>query len=203
MSDLVHRVRACGRTALHASGIAGWLVAASACASGSGGSGAGSAPGGSAGAAPARTVVGVDGASRDIELFHDRRPTSEALAAAPAVALQALGAAFADVGLEGGPATGQPQSYAANLSVRRALGKVPLSRYLDCSTTATGESRANVDLIKGSVTAQVVAQPGGSALVTQVVARAIAADGASGAFTCSSTGALEARLAEALRARLR
>lgn len=182
--------------AVRASACVACLALASACASSTPGGGGASA------AAPARTVIGVEGASQDIELFHDRRPTTAALAVAPAVALAALPSAFADVGLVGGPARGQPDSYAATFSVRRALGKVPLSRYLDCSTTATGDSRASVDLIKGTVVAQVLGQPGGSALVTQVAARAIATDGASGAFTCSSTGALEARLAEALRARL-
>lgn len=162
---------------------------------------AGGAPAPSAG--PQRTVVGVDGASPDIELFRDRRAASAAIPAPPAAAWAALPAALADLGLVGGPLAGQAMTYVANFSLRRALEKVPLSRYFDCSATPTGESRANVDVLKGSVTAQLSAQGEGSALVTQVVVRAISTDGASGTGDCASTGALEARLAEALRERLR
>ena len=163
--------------------------------------------GGSASAAPiesSRTVVSTPAnASADVELYRDTRLTAHVVKAPPADVWKALPVAYADLGLAGGPAIGQQQTYAAVLpSVRRQLNKVPLSRYLDCGTTASGSSGADVHMVRLQVSSIVEPQPSGTRVRTQVLARATSVENSSGAMECSSTGVLEQRLAQAIDARL-
>jgi hypothetical protein len=163
--------------------------------------------GGSAGAPPiesSRTVVSTPAnASADVELYRDTRLAAHVVKSPPADVWKALPAAYADLGLTGGPAIGQQQTFAAVLpTVRRQLNKVPLSRFLDCGTTAAGVSGADVHMVRLQVSSIVEPQPAGTRVRTQVLARATSVENSNGAMDCSSTGVLEQRLAQALDARL-
>ena len=163
--------------------------------------------GGSAGAAPietTRTVVSTPAsASADVELYRDTRLAAHIVKAPPADVWKALPAVYADLGLTGGPAIGQQQTFAAVLpSVRRQLNKVSLSRYLDCGTTPSGALGADVHMVRLQVSSIVDPQPTGTRIRTQVLARATSVENSNGAMECSSTGVLEQRLAQAIDARL-
>ena len=140
----------------------------------------------------------------DIELNRDARLAVHRSTATPERVWAALPAALADVGLSGGPMTGQARTYLASVpSVRRQLNKVALSRYLDCGTTASGERGADTHLIRLQVTNIVEPDPQGARVRFQVLARATSTEGSGGTTDCTTTGVLESRIGEALEARLR
>ena len=140
----------------------------------------------------------------DIELNRDARLAVHRTTATPERVWAALPAALADVGLSGGPQTGQARTYLALMpSVRRQLNKVALSRYLDCGTTASGERGADTHIVRLQATNIVEPDPQGARVRIQVLARATPIDGSSGATDCATTGVLETRIGEALEARLR
>ena len=151
-----------------------------------------------------RTVVSTPAnASQDVEIYRDTRLAAHTVKAPPADVWKALPVAYADVGLSGGPAIGQQQTFAAVMpSVRRQLNKVQLSRYLDCGTTPSGSLGADVHMVRLQVTSIVEPQATGTRLRTQVLGRATSVENSNGAMDCSSTGVLEQRLAQALDARL-
>lgn len=164
---------------------------------------------GGASASPAplesqRTVVSTPAsASADVELYRDTRLAAHVVKAPPADVWKALPVAYADIGLAGGPAIGQQQTFAAVVpSLRRQLNKVALSRYLDCGTTPSGSLGADVHLVRLQVSSIVDPQPAGTRVRTQVLARATSVENSNGALECTSTGLLEQRLAQALDARL-
>jgi hypothetical protein len=129
-----------------------------------------------------------------------RRPRRQA---PPADVWKALPVAYADIGLAGGPAIGQQQTFAAVIpSLRRRLDKIPLSRFLNCGTTPSGALGADEHLVRLQVTTIVEPQSTGTRLRTQVLARATSVENSNGAQECSSTGVLEQRLAQAVDARL-
>ena len=139
----------------------------------------------------------------DITLYRDLRLVAHSVKAPPSDVWKALPAAYADLGLVGGPAIGQAQTYAAVIpSVRRQLGKVPLSRMLDCGTTPSGVPGADVHLVRLTVTTLVEPEGTGSRLRTQIVARATSVENSNGAQDCMSNGIMEQRLAAAIDARL-
>jgi hypothetical protein len=88
-------------------------------------------------------------------------------------------------------------------NIRRRLGSIPLPRLIDCGTTQGGPSAETYD-IRLSVLTQVRAADGGaSSIVTTVEAmgRPVAFSGEY--VRCSSTGALETRIADAVTAQLK
>jgi hypothetical protein len=182
---------------IHSSAVV-LLALVGACASSGGG-----AP--DAGAGVERTVVGASASgTRDLELFRDRRGSTVQLPAAPQAVFAALAPAFAGVGLEGaGPAIGRERTWAAQPRLRRVLDKVPLSRYLDCGRTATGELAADTHLVRLVVTSAVTAAAGGSTLATQVSASATSVEGSNSPLECSSNGVLEGRIHDAVAATLK
>jgi hypothetical protein len=160
-----------------------------------------------AGAAPveqSRTVVSTPAsAGADVELFRDNRLAAHVVKAPPADVWKALPVAYADIGLAGGPAIGQQQTFAAVIpSLRRRLDKIPLSRFLNCGTTPSGALGADEHLVRLQVTTIVEPQSTGTRLRTQVLARATSVENSNGPQECSSTGVLEQRLAQAVDARL-
>jgi hypothetical protein len=86
-------------------------------------------------------------------------------------------------------------------NVRRRLGSVPLVRYIDCGSTQGGPSAETYDV---RLVINSVVRPGEGATT---VATTVEAMGKPVAFSgeyirCSSTGVLEARVADAIKARL-
>jgi hypothetical protein len=166
--------------------------------------------GGGAPVEQSRVVVGSSTpVTPDIELIRDTRLAVHRSAFTPDQVWAALPAALADFGLTGGPQLGQTRTYVALLPrVRRALNKVPLSRYLECGVTSSGAPGADSHVIRLQVTSivepdQAAAGANGARMRTQVMARATPVEGAAGVIECSTTGVFEARLAETLEQRLR
>jgi hypothetical protein len=88
-----------------------------------------------------------------------------------------------------------------DLQVRRQLARKPLSQYLDCGSNLTGLI-ANSYRVSLNVSSTLTPGPqGGSTLQTSVSASATSPQGASSApVSCSTTGRLEADLAQLVRA---
>lgn len=152
-----------------------------------------------------RTIVQTPAtAGADIELYRDTRRSSHPVTAPPSDVWKVLGAAYADLGLTGGgPAIGYERTFAAVIpAVRRQLNKVPLSRFLECGVTATGQPGADTHAVRLQVTTVVEPDGTGARLRTQVLARATSVENSSGVQECASTGVLEQRLARAVDARL-
>jgi hypothetical protein len=88
-------------------------------------------------------------------------------------------------------------------NLRRRLGSVPLARLIDCGNTQGGPSAENYDIRLSVLT---LVRPGEAGSTT--IATAIDAMGRPMAFSgeyvrCSSTGVLESRIADAVKAQLR
>ncbi len=86
--------------------------------------------------------------------------------------------------------------------IRNRLGKVSLSRYLDCGNTQIGPNADNYDVV---LTVLSVVTPNGAAaatLTTSVEAQARPATYNQAYSRCSSKGGIEARIAELVKARL-
>jgi hypothetical protein len=89
----------------------------------------------------------------------------------------------------------------SGFNTRRRLGTIPLVRLIDCGTTQGGPSAETYD-IHMTVTTHVRTVEGGTSLSTTVepMGKPVAFSGEY--IRCSSTGALELRLADAVKARL-
>ncbi len=89
----------------------------------------------------------------------------------------------------------------SGFNVRRRLGSTPLVRFIDCGSTQGGPSAETYD-IKLSVITQVKPDGAGSAIATTVTAMGKPTAFSGEYIRCSSTGVLESRLADAVKARL-
>ena len=171
-----------------------------ACASGTSGAAGGSA----IGASPPPQSIGMAGSSDRMTIAPGSGPNRNTLAAAADEVWRALPAAFDSVGV---PVT---KTDAANkvigndgFKIRQRLGKVPLSRYVDCGETQIGP---NADSYEVSITLVVqvrAATPTSSALTTTFDAYARPLAFSQGYSRCSSRGALEARFLAAINAQLK
>jgi hypothetical protein len=120
-------------------------------------------------------------------------------------AWNALPAVFA--ALEIPVTTTQPREYTLggeSVKVRRSLGKVPLSRYLDCGQTAGNSPNADMyDVFLTVVTQLREDQKKGVAISTSVQGLARSPNLTNNTSTCASTGTLEQRIATLLRERVK
>jgi hypothetical protein len=89
----------------------------------------------------------------------------------------------------------------AGFNLRRRLGSVPLVRLIDCGTTQGGPSAETYD-IHMSVISQVRASDAGTVVSTTVEPMGKPAAFSGEYIRCSSTGALESRIADAVKSRL-
>jgi hypothetical protein len=89
----------------------------------------------------------------------------------------------------------------SGFNLRRRLGSVPLVRLIDCGTTQGGPSAETYD-IRLIVTTHVAAVEGGTSVSTTVEPMGKPAAFSGEYRTCSSTGVLESRLADAVKSRL-
>jgi hypothetical protein len=86
---------------------------------------------------------------------------------------------------------------------RRTLGGAPLTRYLSCGDSQLGPNAATYEILLDART-QLLSEPGGATTVrTAVRATARSPHGSGAVLQCSSTGALEARVAAELTTALR
>lgn len=87
--------------------------------------------------------------------------------------------------------------------IRQRLGKVPLSRYLDCGTTQIGPNADSYDVVLTVLTVVTPEGAGtGATLSTVVEAQSRPATFTQAYNRCSSKGAIEIRVAELVKARL-
>jgi hypothetical protein len=86
--------------------------------------------------------------------------------------------------------------------LRRALRSVPLTRYLDCGSAQAGPSAETYDVYLTVLTELHKGETEGTIVATTVQAMAKPATYAGDYVRCSSTGRLEARILDDLKARL-
>ena len=89
----------------------------------------------------------------------------------------------------------------AGFNVRRRLGSVPLVRYIDCGTTQGGPSAETYD-IRLVINSVVRAGEASTTLATTVEAMGKPVAFSGEYIRCSSSGVLETRIADAVKARL-
>lgn len=90
-----------------------------------------------------------------------------------------------------------------SFKTRQRLGKLPMSRFLDCgSSTQIGPNADSYDIVINVSTNVAADGPNGSTITTVFEAQARPATFNQGYNRCSSKGALETRLTEIIKARL-
>ena len=178
-----------GRAALAASALS------AACASGGGGT-TGS---------PAMETVRV--ASGNSAMTTTVRPTVNASGATVAFSLAltwaALRAVYDSLGIavatvdQGNHVIGNPE-----MKLRRRLGEVGLSKYIDCGNTQGAPSAETYEIRMSVFTQAQAATPTSTSVLTTVEARGRPITMSGEYSICSSTGLLERRIAELVKARL-
>ena len=86
------------------------------------------------------------------------------------------------------------------MKIRQKLAKVPLSRYIDCGSTQGMASADSYEVILSVVTHVRAAEPAGSDIATTVNASAKPMQFAQDYAKCGTTGALENRIYELIKA---
>jgi hypothetical protein len=89
------------------------------------------------------------------------------------------------------------------LKVRRQLGNVSLVKYLDCGSSQGGPSADSYEIFLSVLSSVKSAAPGETILSTTLEATGRPVSFSSGEVRCTTTGALEGRIAEAVRARVK
>jgi hypothetical protein len=146
-------------------------------------------------AAPGGTIaMGVTGTPATARSF--------SILATPAEVWRALPAAYESLGIPISTmdsATGTIGN--AGFNVRRRLGSVPLVRYIDCGSTQGGPSAETYD-VRLVVTTVMQSAEAATTLATTVegMGKPVAFSGEY--VRCGSSGALEARIADAVKAKL-
>jgi hypothetical protein len=90
-----------------------------------------------------------------------------------------------------------------DMKLRRQLGGVPLSRFLDCGNTQIGYNADSYDVVLTVRTQLRSDDSGATTMTTMVTAMAKPVAFSQAYSNCSSTGKLEMRLADAIRAKLK
>jgi hypothetical protein len=110
-------------------------------------------------------------------------------------AFAALPAAYAELGLGGAVADPEERVYVReSFIVRRRLGGVPLSRYLDCGTRM-GLANADAYAVRLAVVTRVEPQGPGATLRTEIQATAQDSGRSDPPVRCGTTSELERRIA--------
>jgi hypothetical protein len=127
---------------------------------------------------------------------------STALAASVADVWRVLPAAYEALGIPISVLDSTTRSVGnSGFNVRRRLGTVPLVRLIDCGTTQGGPSAESYD-IRMTLTTRVRPDDAGASIATTVEALGKPVAFSGEYVRCSSTGALESRIADAVRSRL-
>jgi hypothetical protein len=90
----------------------------------------------------------------------------------------------------------------ASMRIRRRLGNVAMSKYVNCGNVQGGPSADSYELVLSVVTRVEPAEPGMSRLLTSVDAMARPVTIAAEYSRCTSTGGIEKRIAELVTAQL-
>lgn len=86
--------------------------------------------------------------------------------------------------------------------VRRQIGGVTLSRYIDCGNTQIGASADTYEIVLSVQTQLRADNPNGTSIRTMVEAQGKPVNFSQAYSACSTTGRLEKRLAEVIQAKL-
>ncbi len=151
---------------------------------------------------PVTQDIAVGGSSR-ITIAPSSGPHVNTLDYAPERVWKVLPAVFDSIGvpisrLEVGTKTIGNDGF----KIRQRLGKVALSRYFDCGATQIGANADSYDMFV-TVVAQVQPSGTGSRLVTNVEASARPITFSQAYSRCTSRGALETRILDAIAAQLK
>ncbi len=108
-------------------------------------------------------------------------------------------AVFGELGIDPGIVDSKQHVYGnAGIKMRNSLGRLRLSKYFDCGSTAGMSNADTYDLLVRVVSQVLAADAGVSTLRTQVEATAHANAVSGATVRCVSTGALEERIAHML-----
>jgi len=88
------------------------------------------------------------------------------------------------------------------MRVRRRLGNIAMSKYINCGNTQGGPSADTYEIVLSVVTRAEAAEPGMSRLVTSVEAMGRPLTISAEYSRCISTGAIEKRIGELVTAQL-
>jgi hypothetical protein len=156
-----------------------------------------------ANAAVTTRVEGARGTS-EVRAVVDAVATAEApVAAAPDKVFATLASVYDAFGVPVNTVLSDTRTVGArDARMPRRLGKVPLSQYLDCGTSAAGGAPlADSYAVIMTVLTRVAPTPDGTSnVVTQVAAQARPITVAGNAVQCSSTGRLEGAINKRLAA---
>jgi hypothetical protein len=149
----------------------------------------------SANQAPARADrVVATSSSGTIRTYEGPTSGQTMIEAPPAAALAALNSAYADLGIEvklWNPETGEVGN--RNFTKMYRLAGKPLSDYVGCGTTTTGQA-ADSYRVTMSLVSRVTPAAGGSRVETQLTAYAEDIGSSKGTLACLTLGTLEGRL---------
>lgn len=130
----------------------------------------------------------------NIRTYDGPRSDQAIMEASPAATLAALNSAYADLGIEVrllNPETGEVGN--RNFTKMYRLGGKPLSDYIGCGTTTTGQAADNYRVTM-SLVSHVSPAAKSSRVVTQLTAYAEDLGSSKGTLSCLTLGTLEARL---------
>ena len=155
------------------------------------------------GAAPVMPSIGMAGSIDRLNISAGSGPNLNALDATPDAIWRVLPAAFDSVGVPVTRLDAAGKVIGNNgFKIRQRLGKVALSRYIDCGETQIGP---NADSYEVYLTVLVQVRPVGttsSSLVTTFEASARPIAFSQAYSRCSSRGSLETKLLAAIKAQL-
>lgn len=168
------------------------------------------AAGGAAGPTPSQTTTSPTtvqlqtmGGTATLQMFRTPRGESMRFPVRADSVWLALGNAYDAVGLEPNTILAAQRTLGvASVRKRARLGRERLSRYLTCGSDVTGVPNADSYNVTLNVSSQVVVEGEGSVLTTLVTADARPMTTSGDPVSCGTTGALEARIADEVRARL-
>lgn len=149
------------------------------------------------------SMVGVSGTVAKLSMIAEVDPITEDLAASPAAAWSQVAPAYADIGIPLSLSFDDVK-LAGNQGFRthREIGGVGMRNYLQCGSTS-GFDNSEVYEISLNVATQIQPQGDGTSKVATVLnATGTPMGVGSNSVNCASTGALEARINDAIAKRL-
>jgi hypothetical protein len=147
---------------------------------------------------PEVTHINFEGSTLDIAWTRDHHISEKTLEVPSNTAWSAYPAAFADLGLDPNIIDSGQMVFGSAANHRHTLGKTRLSHYFDCGNML-GVSTADSYEVWVRLVSQILPIDGSLSTVrTEVEATARAGDRPGETVRCSSTGALESRLAALL-----
>lgn len=155
------------------------------------------------GAAPAPQSIGVAGSSDRLTIAPSSGPHLNTLNAPADIVWATLRAAFDSVGMPVGRLDAGNKIIANDgIKVRQRLGKVLLSRYIDCGQTQIGPNADSYEVYIVLAVQIRAASPTSSTVTTTFEAQSRPIAFSQGYSRCTSNGSLESKLLAAVKVQL-